>query len=350
MCYQEKQEPKLTIIMPTYNREDYIKEALDSILMQESSYSYEIVIADDCSTDNSLKIAQEYQAKFPNIIKILTSQTNQKLFKNIVRVYADLKTDYFCILDPDDYWTDKHKIQKALDFLESHKDFTAYFGNTVYRYEIDNDAQGERPDFYFKHDTPPCEWTFERFLKDKSMFGHTSSVIYRNVIFKNGLPEQLKNVQKESEVSYRGDSFRNFIHLQKGKSYYSGELDSVYRIVSSGIWTSLDLQERTLISATFYRDMYLYWNKAYLQMLLFSQREYRKYSPLKYLEKLRERESSISLIERIQQCEELEELYKENLSSINAKIYQRAKLKYKIFLWIYDKLRKKLLKKGLIWD
>lgn len=333
--------------MPTYNRGAYIREALDSVLMQESSYPYEIIIADDCSTDDSLKIAQEYQARNPNKIKILPSSSNQKLFKNIVRVYADLKSDYFCILDPDDFWTDKHKIQKALDFLESHKDFTAYFGNTAYQYEIDDDAQGERPDFYFKHDTP-FEWNFEEFLKGKSMFGHTSSVIYRNVFFKNGLPPILANAKGTQEISFRADSFRNFAHLSKGKSYYSGERDSVYRIVSSGIWTSLDLYERTFIGSIFYKDMWFYFDKQYLEMLVFSQREYRKYSPLKYLQKLRERESSPLLIERIQQCEELEKLYEENLSSINAKIYQKAKLKYKIFLWIYDKLRKKLSKKGLI--
>ncbi|WP_416826283.1 glycosyltransferase family 2 protein [Helicobacter ganmani] len=337
-------EIKLSIIMPTYNREVYIREALDSILMQESSYPYEIIIADDCSSDKSLEIAQEYQARNPSKIKILPSSSNQKLFKNIVRVYADLKSDYFCVLDPDDCWTHKHKIQKALDFLESHKDFTAYFGNTAYQYEIDDDAQGERPDFYFKHDTPPCEYTFEEFLNGKYLFGHTSSVIYRNVIFKNGLPEQLKNVQKESEVSYRGDSFRNFIHLQKGKSYYSGELDSVYRIVSSGIWTSLNLQERALISATFYKDMYLYWDKAYLQMLLFSRRAYRKYSPIQLVMG----GGNSSLKERVAQCVCLENLYHEHQKRLNQLMLAKAKWKYKIFFALYKVLHKKLYKKGLV--
>lgn len=288
-------ETKLTIIMPTYNREDYIKEALDSILMQETSYPYEIVIADDCSTDNSLKIAQEYQAKYPNIIKILTSQTNQKLFKNIVRVYADLKTDYFCVLDPDDFWTDKHKIQKALDFLESHKDFTAYFGNTAFQYEIKGEnTESERPDFY--HNRPPCESAFEEWLKKgKLVFGHTSSVIYRNVLFQNGLPEALSNATGTQEQSYRADSFRNMAHLQKGKFYYSGEVDSVYRVASSGIWSSLTSCEQHLINAIFWKDMWLYFDKKYIQPLITSQSFYRKYSTIEYInsvkfEKSRERE------------------------------------------------------------
>ncbi|MCX2716500.1 glycosyltransferase family A protein [Helicobacter sp. MIT 21-1697] len=338
-------EVRLSIIMPTYNREAYIKEALDSILMQESSYPYEIIIADDCSTDKSLEIAQEYQARNPHKIKILTSQSNQKLFKNIVRVYADLKSDYFCVLDPDDFWTDKFKIQKALDFLESHTDFCAYFGNTAYKYEIDEHAQGERPDFYFKHDTPSCEYTFDEFLNGKYLFGHTSSVIYRNVIFQNALPEQLKNVSKESEISYRGDSFRNFIHLQKGKSYYSGELDSVYRIVSSGIWTSLNLQERALIGATFYKDMYLYWDKAYLQMLLFSRRAYREYSPL---ELIIGGGGSSPLEQRVVQCKCLEQLYQEHKEQLQSLAFAKVKWKYRIYFALYKFLYKKLHKKGLV--
>lgn len=283
MCYQEKQEPKLTIIMPTYNREDYIKEALDSILMQESSYSYEIVIADDCSTDNSLKIAQEYQAKFPNIIKILTSQTNQKLFKNIVRVYADLKTDYFCVLDPDDYWTDKHKIQKALDFLESHKDYVCYHTDILCR-----DEKGK--EWRYFNINKPRTTSFDSLLMGKAIIPCSLGSVFRNVIFKNGLPTSLINARGTQEVSFRADSFRSFAHLHKGKFYYCPEVDSIYRLTSGGIWASLEDYERIFIAATFYKDMWFYFDKQYLEMLLFSQREYRKYSPLKYLEKLRERE------------------------------------------------------------
>lgn len=334
-------EIKLSIIMPTYNREAYIREALDSILMQESNYPYEIIIADDCSTDDSLKIAQEYQARNPNKIKILPSSSNQKLFNNIVRVYADLKSDYFCILDPDDFWTDKHKIQKALDFLESHQDYVCYHADILCRDENGKEWR------YFNINEPRTT-SFESWLKGKAIIPCSLGSVFRNVIFKNGLPKALANVKGTQEVSFRADSFRSFAHLHEGKFYYYPEVDSVYRQTSSGLWTTASLYERSFMGAAFYKDMWFYFDKQYLEMLVFSQREYRKYSPLKYLQKLRERESSPLLIERIQQCEELEKLYEENLSSINAKIYQKTKLKYKIFLWIYDKLRKKLSKKGLI--
>ena len=64
----------LTILMPLYNQEPSIKDALNSILMQETNYKYELIISDDASTDGSLKIAKEYQAKYPDIIKILVQE------------------------------------------------------------------------------------------------------------------------------------------------------------------------------------------------------------------------------------------------------------------------------------
>ena len=108
----------ITIIMPSYNKEKYIAEALDSVFMQETSYNYHIVVADDCSSDKTVEIVRQYQEKYPDKITLLTSDKNQKLYKNILRAYEITKTDYFCVLDPDDYWIDKHKIQKALRLIE----------------------------------------------------------------------------------------------------------------------------------------------------------------------------------------------------------------------------------------
>ena len=120
----------ITIIMPSYNKEKYIAENLDSVFMQETSYDYHIIVADDCSTDRTVEIVREYQNKYPDKITLLTSETNQKLYRNVLRAYENTKTDYFCVLDPDDYWTDKYKIQKSLDFLEKNKDYTIYVTDT----------------------------------------------------------------------------------------------------------------------------------------------------------------------------------------------------------------------------
>ena len=120
----------LTIIMPSWNKEKYIAEALDSILAQKTTYSYHIVVADDHSTDRTLEIVREYSARHPGVFTVLESDVNQKLFRNVRRAYALCKTPYFCVLDPDDFWTDEYKIQKALDYLNAHPDFTIYATDT----------------------------------------------------------------------------------------------------------------------------------------------------------------------------------------------------------------------------
>ena len=111
----------LTVIMPCFNKVKYVAEALDSVFAQRTCYSYEIVVADDCSTDGTLDVIARYEAAHPGVIRVLRSNCNQKLFRNVVRAYAQVRTKYFCVLDPDDYWSDPLKVQRALDFLESRR-------------------------------------------------------------------------------------------------------------------------------------------------------------------------------------------------------------------------------------
>ena len=63
--------PIVTILMPAYNHERYISQAIESVLAQKTNYPYELLIHDDCSTDSSLTIAQNYATKFPDKIKLL---------------------------------------------------------------------------------------------------------------------------------------------------------------------------------------------------------------------------------------------------------------------------------------
>ncbi|MCL2389504.1 MAG: glycosyltransferase, partial [Elusimicrobia bacterium] len=84
---------KLTILMPCYNREPYMREALDSIFAQVTNFNYKLIIIDDASTDNSLQIAKEYKQKYPDNIELIENEKNLKLSKTIYKGYALLKTD-----------------------------------------------------------------------------------------------------------------------------------------------------------------------------------------------------------------------------------------------------------------
>ena len=109
--------PIVSILMPTYNHEKYISQAIESVLAQETSYRYELLIHDDKSTDTTLKIAQEYAKKYPDKIFLLTEKENQGLLKSYKK------------LESDDYWIDKNKLQMQIDFLENNYDYGIVAGD-----------------------------------------------------------------------------------------------------------------------------------------------------------------------------------------------------------------------------
>ena len=254
----------LTIIMPSYNKEKYIGEALDSIFMQDTTYTYKVIIADDCSTDSTIEIAKEYQKKYPEKIEILTSDKNQKLYKNVLRAYEITKSDYFCVLDPDDYWIDKYKIQKMLDFLENNPEYTIYATCTDMVLK-----DGKRIPFINRK----CEsdYNFDEYLDLKPQIGCTPSTTFRNVIFKNGVPDKMLNLQiKSQEQSFRGDTFRILLHLHKGKVHCATDIDSIYRITDEGIWQQMDSLKQDIFNATIFRDIFVYFDEKHLTLLLHS--------------------------------------------------------------------------------
>lgn len=114
--------PLFSVCMVTYNHENYIKDAIESVLSQKHKYSYELVISDDCSKDKTPQIIREYAVKYPKIIKPVFNKTNLGPMKNYYQTLAKCKGKYILFCDGDDRWNpDKAKTQ--IDFLENNKDF-----------------------------------------------------------------------------------------------------------------------------------------------------------------------------------------------------------------------------------
>ena len=128
----------------TYNHAPYIRECLNGFLMQECDFGFEVLIHDDASTDGTVEIIKEYQRKYPNIIKPIIQEKN--LFSQGKRGFhmrynfSRAKGKYIALCDGDDYWTDKYKLQKQVDFLDNNPEVFLSFhpvryidenGNTV---------------------------------------------------------------------------------------------------------------------------------------------------------------------------------------------------------------------------
>lgn len=113
----------VSVVVTTYNQEKYIEKALRSVLEQECDADIELLVGDDCSTDNTPKIIEKLANEYPTIVKPMYNKTNvgmsQNLYNQIVRSMGGV----IAYLDGDDWWTDKYKLQKQLDFLEYNADY-----------------------------------------------------------------------------------------------------------------------------------------------------------------------------------------------------------------------------------
>lgn len=119
---------KLSVFLVTYNQEQYIQQALDSIVMQITNFDYEVIIGEDHSDDRTGVICDEYAAKYSNF-HVYHHKKNLGLVKNWEFVLNHCKGEYITMLEGDDYWVDPYKLQKQVNFLDSNKDCNLCFTN-----------------------------------------------------------------------------------------------------------------------------------------------------------------------------------------------------------------------------
>jgi glycosyltransferase involved in cell wall biosynthesis len=107
---------KVSVLMITYNHEKFIAQAIDSILMQQTDFEYEIVVGDDFSKDRTRAILDNYKKKHPSKIKLLFPDRNLGMHRNFIQTLNSCQGQYVALLEGDDYWTSPYKLQKQVDF------------------------------------------------------------------------------------------------------------------------------------------------------------------------------------------------------------------------------------------
>ncbi len=111
----------------SYNHEDFIGKCLDGALKQKVNFNYEIVVCVDKSTDNTLRICEEYQEKYPQTIKLYPRENNLGMIGNWIQSISDCQGKYIALCEGDDYWTDPLKLQKQVDILEANPRLSGCF-------------------------------------------------------------------------------------------------------------------------------------------------------------------------------------------------------------------------------
>ncbi len=121
--------PLVSVCMITYKHEAFIAEAIESVLMQQTDFPFELIIGEDFGLDRTRSICEAYQAKYPDVIRLLPSEKNIGLQQNFIEVLFATKGKYIALLDGDDYWTDPNKLQKQVGFLEKNEAYGMVFHN-----------------------------------------------------------------------------------------------------------------------------------------------------------------------------------------------------------------------------
>ena len=226
------ERPLVSVALVTYNHVNFIKAAIESILMQKTNFDYELIIADDASTDGTSQIVFEYQKKYPQIIKVLPTTVNLGGKRNGMRAWKACRGKYIACLEGDDFWSYDLKLQKQVDYLEKHKKAVAAAHNVLC---IDKDGNPlpegqaaipfQKEHKYGKQEALEC-----------AEFGHPSSLILRN--FRDILtPEQWRLFNLST---LNGDFKIGLMLGMLGYIYYFEDTWSCWRKVFTGTsWTAM---------------------------------------------------------------------------------------------------------------
>ena len=218
------ERPVASVILITYNHEPFVSEAIDSVLKQKTPFPCEVLIGEDRSADNTLEICRAYQKEFPDRVRLITSEQNVGMHRNIARLWCRCRGKYVAFCEGDDYWCDDRKLAKQVEFLDRNPAFSmcgAYTDRIKWE--------------------PGTGWrVFGRLgpAQTKRAYGvadliplynfHTSSIVLRKAMIR--FPSWFWQV-------YCADRPLYILCAEKGPVGFVPECMSVYRSHEGGVWS-----------------------------------------------------------------------------------------------------------------
>ena len=226
------EEPLVSIFCLTYNHASYIRQCLDGFLMQKATFAYEVIINDDASTDGTTEIIREYEEKYPDIIKPIYHEEN--LYSKGERGFWNRyclpksKGKYIALCEGDDYWIDPLKLQKQVDFLEGHPEYSMCF----HKAKVIYDVQPNKKSTLFENIEERDYTIDELFL---NWIVPTASIVCRR---------QFLDVIKQSNDFMYMDGIVVLSMVSLGKVHALSAVMSVYRRLNTGAILSIVKSEK----------------------------------------------------------------------------------------------------------
>lgn len=209
---KNKKKPLVSVRVVTYNQKDYIVQCLDSIVSQKTTFPFEIAISDDCSTDGTTEIIQTYFKRYPGLFRDISPKKNIGAFENFFHSVKNCCGKYTALIDGDDYWCDDLKLQKQVDFMETHPNYSCCF------HKVKVISENTQPDNIFdilregnySEDQIMAKWLIQ-----------PSSYLFRT---------ELASLMPEDKTGFMYDDIILFLTVaEHGKCYCMNDIMSVYR-------------------------------------------------------------------------------------------------------------------------
>lgn len=221
---------KLSVVMITYNHERFISQALSSVLAQRANFDFEIIVAEDCSTDGTRAILMDFVQRYPGKILPLLRDRNLGMMQNFREALAACRGEYLAFLEGDDHWIREDKLQSQVDFLDSHPDHAVCCARAQF---VDETGGGQSRIY---PTIPAGSYTIADLFE-------TNWVVTCTVMYRWGSVSPLPDWFLTLKMA---DWPLHILVGRSGKIHLMDEVTSVYRIHSGGAWSSLSPVARQL--------------------------------------------------------------------------------------------------------
>jgi glycosyltransferase involved in cell wall biosynthesis len=208
----------ISVIMITYAHDKFIREAIEGVMIQEVDFPLELIVADDCSPDETESVIREIIENHPksDIVKYTRHAVNKGMISNFTWALEQCKGDYIALCEGDDYWTDPLKLQKQVDFLENNQNYILHYHNCI---EIINNLEIQR--YWSKRHMSNFSFDYKDSIKEK--MGYTLSMVFRGDYIN-------REFLALSRKAYYPDWSLELYLLSSGLlGYYTCELMGAYR-------------------------------------------------------------------------------------------------------------------------
>lgn len=238
--YREGGAPKVSVAMITYNHGPYIEQAIESVLDQDTTFPFELVIGEDASVDGTRKIVLDYANRFPDRVRAIVGRSNVGMNRNLVRTIQACRGRYIALVEGDDYWTSGSKLEQQAAYLDRHSNCAICYHNVLQF----NDWEDAPPAPRFPPGPRRVASLADLLERD---FIPTCSTMFRAGLI-DGFPDWFFSLPM-------GDWPLHVLNALHGDIGYVDEIMGAYRLHAGGAWTRLETPEQDRQCIDFYETI-----------------------------------------------------------------------------------------------